>query len=207
MRNGKWTIWLFLTWLFTGILLAFFNRPIDDALWIIAGFIYLAFLLLGLVLFITTAILAYRNRNIYALAAAASFIVLGGGLLFVAPALSRFGNDLIVGYRFRTHHADYDRITSMAISGKLSKSSGEIEGVRYEIDKGSTIRVAFPQPGGILDNWEGIIYDPTGEVLKAKGWVGPEPKFSAPPEIVSLFGGQIVSCSHLLGDYYRCWFT
>jgi hypothetical protein len=59
---------------------------------------------------------------------------------------------------------------------------------------------------GFLDNWSGIVFDPTGAVMQADGWDAAG-KFRAPDAITKLFGGDIVSCSHILGDYYRCSFT
>ena len=71
----------------------------------------------------------------------------------------------------------------------------------YEVDPGPPIRIAFPQPGGILDNWEAVIYDPTGKVLQAQGLE------ATPPEISALFGGTLVQCEPIQESYYRCWFT
>lgn len=78
-------------------------------------------------------------------------------------------------------------------------------GIEYDVDYGPPIRVAF-RPVGMLDNWSAIIFDPTGEMLKADGF-DEEGNFAAPDGITKLFGGDLVSCRRLWGDYLHCAFT
>lgn len=207
MRNGKWTVWALFTWFLSGVLLAFFNRPFEDKLWVLTGVVYLAFVLAGIVLLGAASVSTYRKRSVFAFSAIVGFLLFGSILFFASPSISSAGDDLVVRYRFRRNAAEYDRIVAQARDGALAAPQGEMNGVHYVIDNGPPIRVAFPQPGGLLDNWEGIVYDPTGEVLKARGWAVDGTTFSAPSEIVGLFGGDIVTCSHLNGNYYRCRFT
>ena len=79
-------------------------------------------------------------------------------------------------------------------------------GTTFVLDTGPPIRVAFPFEGGILDNWEGIVYDPTDAVSQAKGFTQNN-EFTAPDNIKSLFGGDIVACSPMTTHYYHCTFT
>lgn len=77
------------------------------------------------------------------------------------------------------------------------------------VDPGPPIRVAFSW-GGILDNWRGLIHDPTGEVMKAnlldrKNWSNrDDPEYAA---VSGFFGGTLVRSRHLGGAWYLCWFT
>ena len=77
------------------------------------------------------------------------------------------------------------------------------------VDTGSAVRVAFSW-GGILDNWRGIVHDPTGEVMKAnildlKTWENRnDPDYAS---VSMLFGGTLIRAQHLGGDWYLCWFT
>ncbi|MEA3038187.1 MAG: hypothetical protein QOE79_700 [Sphingomonadales bacterium] len=68
------------------------------------------------------------------------------------------------------------------------------------------MRVAF-DPEGIFDNWDGIVFDPTGEVMSARGFDPVTGKFAAPDKITKLFGGDLLGCSRLSGAYYACAFT
>lgn len=78
-------------------------------------------------------------------------------------------------------------------------------GVGLNVDRGPPLRVAF-NPEGMLDNWSGIVFDPTGEVMQADGFDA-SGRFRAPDRITKLFGGDLVSCRRLWGDYYDCSFT
>lgn len=75
----------------------------------------------------------------------------------------------------------------------------------YVVDRGPPIRVAFPQ-GGIIDNWNGVVYDPTGIVKSATGWAE-NYQYTATLEAKTLFGGDLVYCEHVKDAFYRCWFT
>ena len=59
----------------------------------------------------------------------------------------------------------------------------------------------------MLDNWSGIIVDPTARVMEADGFDTATGEFAAPEEVTKLFDGDLVSCRHLWGDYYSCSFT
>jgi hypothetical protein len=71
------------------------------------------------------------------------------------------------------------------------------------------LRVAFVEPGGILDNWIGIVYDPTGVVLKSRQFKEDWSNWNAPAlgEIKRLFGGDLRWAEPLGGPWYRCTFT
>jgi len=67
-------------------------------------------------------------------------------------------------------------------------------GPRYEQPRGGVPRVAFPMGAGVLDNWQAIVHDPSGQVLRleqSRGW----------------FGGDLVVARPLWGDWYWCVFT
>ena len=81
----------------------------------------------------------------------------------------------------------------------------DTRGIRYIVDRGPPVRVAF-NPEGLLDNWSGIIFDPTGEVMLADGF-DQDGNFSAPDHVTKLFGGDLVGCRHLWRHYYSCSFT
>lgn len=207
MNNGKWTVWALGFWFIGGLLLAFFNRPLNDALWVLTAFVYIAYFLVGIILSVICVVNAIRTRNLYSRGSAVGFICSGLLLIFLIPPIASFGERLIVKYRFDSHIAQYQHIVSEANAGRMPSGYGIDESIRFHVDQGPPIRVAFPQPGGTLDNWEGIVYDPTGDVLKAQGWTGPDGKLTAPSDIISLFGGTLVSCIKIDGDYYRCSFT
>lgn len=93
----------------------------------------------------------------------------------------------------------------LGAGGDRLLQTGTANGVDFEIDAGPPVRIAF-EPDGFLDNWSGIVYDPTGAVMLAKGF-DRDGNFHAPERITKLFGGDLVSCRHFFDHYYRCNFT
>ncbi|MEH3159689.1 MAG: hypothetical protein PGN08_12625 [Sphingomonas taxi] len=80
------------------------------------------------------------------------------------------------------------------------------DGELVYIDPGPPVRAAF-DPQGLLDNWSGIVFDPSGDVMLAKGFNPITGTFAAPERITKLFGGDLVGCRPLVGHYYVCSFT
>jgi hypothetical protein len=111
---------------------------------------------------------------------------------------------------FLLNRGDYLQIVHRLESGQeVPEANGvwsEVMGHDVVVDAGPPLRVAFPQPGGLLDNWNGIVYDPTAKVETAQG-LSADGRFSASPKVRALFGGDIVKCSHIAGAFYRCSFT
>jgi len=104
------------------------------------------------------------------------------------------------------HH--YQSIISKAESQRMIQQDAayqEDDGVRYAVDAGPPVRVAF-NPAGILDNWSGIVFDPTHEVMLADGF-DDTGKFRAPERVTKLFGGDLVGCRRLTHDFSYCSFT
>ena len=111
---------------------------------------------------------------------------------------------------FLSHRDRYEEVVRFAQEGQFDADAREYQehdGITFTLDAGPPRRVAFPNPGGFLDNWSGVIYDPTGEVKLAAGFDSGTGEFVAPDRITKLFGGDLVSCRHLLGSFYNCSFT
>lgn len=96
-------------------------------------------------------------------------------------------------------------ITNESQSLHASRQRNDVS-ISYRVDSGPPVRIAF-NPDGIGDNWSGIVYDPTGEVMLAKGFDREGERLRTPFHILKLFGGDLVACRHIWGDYYRCSFT
>jgi hypothetical protein len=82
----------------------------------------------------------------------------------------------------------------------------QYRGTTYVADYATPRRVAF-EPSEFLDNWSGIVWDPTHEVMKADGFDTKTGRFHAPERITKLFGGDLVACRRLGGDWFDCSFT
>ena len=77
------------------------------------------------------------------------------------------------------------------------------------IEPGPPLRVVFVQPGGVLDNWVGIVYDPTGIVINARQFKDDWSNWNDPAlkEVRQMFGGDLRWVEPLGGPWYRCTFT
>ncbi|MEZ5300845.1 MAG: hypothetical protein R3F11_09365 [Verrucomicrobiales bacterium] len=101
------------------------------------------------------------------------------------------------------NHGEYAEIAAEA--ARDPAAAAQHKGV--EVDAGPPVRVAFSS-GGLLDNWHGIVHDPSGAVLDANlppgVWETVDP---AAREARAFFGGTLVRARHLWGDWYYCQFT
>lgn len=152
----------------------------------------LGWILYGLCLLL---VLLFRRQWREALA----LVALAAGLWWLGHPIAMIGERL----RFELNAGAYRQIVTE--SHRLP-DQGTAHGHTYRIDRGPPVRIAIVQ-GGLIDNWVGLVYDPTGEVLKAQGGDAGPGEFTAPPEIKGLFGGDLVFCERLTGSWYQCTFT
>lgn len=127
-------------------------------------------------------------------------------LSFALPSL-RAGNLAGTWTRLIGNRGTYDEIVRKARSQDewQNETYQEFCGVKFVVDHGPPVRVAF-NPTGILDNWAAIIFDPSGDVMKAEGF-DRNGRFAAPDHVTNLFGGDLVGCRRLAWNYYSCTFT
>jgi hypothetical protein len=202
---------LVLGWFSIGIAFAFFQRPLTDILWFLAWLAGVAYLALGVCL---AGYAAWRSFGPARASTSTVLLACGAvlGLALGAIPLARIGNALTTRTRYWLHHPEYARIVDSVLAARASRADSLVElnpAERYYVDPGPPVRLAFIQPGGFLDNWEGVVYDPTGIEQAARGWsyASGEQEFTAPMAIRRLFGGDLVECRQIDGPWYRCWFT
>jgi hypothetical protein len=77
------------------------------------------------------------------------------------------------------------------------------------VDQGPPLRIAFQLPGGLLDNFQAIVYDPSEYVMRANqfkadwsNWNDTELK-----PVKELFGGEMFHCDLIEDNWYLCSFT
>ena len=78
-----------------------------------------------------------------------------------------------------------------------------------QVDQGPPVRVAFYWQRGVIDNWVGLVYDPTAEVMKANGFKRDWSNWGDPrlKTVKGLFGGDLLRAKRVGKDWYLCWFT
>ena len=144
------------------------------------------------------------HRVAAALAAPAMILAV---LILVWPSLDA-GRHFGSLSRLIVNRSKYEAIIARSQSSKPDETGAYLEqqGITYIVDAGPPVRVAF-NPAGFLDNWSGIVFDPSGEVMQADGFDPGTGKFRATDGVTKLFGGDLVACRHLLWEYYSCAFT
>lgn len=80
------------------------------------------------------------------------------------------------------------------------------DGGHYIVECGPPVRVAFDLGGGFLDNWHGLVFDPSGVVENARTNMTTLVR-DPPGSPTKLFGGDIVWCRREKGDFFHCRFT
>lgn len=147
------------------------------------------------------------SKRVAAASAVPVMIIATAALAWPALAVGGYVGDLT---RLLLNQRRYEAIIANArLRKQASDGASTIKqdaGVEYIVDAGPPVRVAF-NPEGFLDNWSGIIFDPTGKVTLADGFNPVTGKFAAPDQVTKLFGGDLVECRHLWSAYYQCSFT
>jgi hypothetical protein len=133
----------------------------------------------------------------------------GWSMLAMAVAflpLSIVGGWLTNRLRFLYERPGYEHVVAAATANPVRGYHDTGTGPSHIIDEGPPVRVAFPWPGGIVDNWCGAVYDPSAEVLKVNALKVGSSEWRASP-VTQLFDGDMIWCEHLSGSYYLCCFT
>ncbi len=187
---GAWSAGLGFFLFIIGIPAAFLVLVVGSATWIVRSYQH------GKEFNVT------RDR-IVVYAAAPTLLVITICLSWPSLALGSYTGTMS---RLMLNRGNYEAIIAKVRSNPKPAWFHDDDGVTYSVDLGPPIRVAF-NPAGMLDNWSGIIYDPTGDVMLADGFDPKTGKFVAPDKVTKLFHGDLVSCRWLWGDYYDCSFT
>ncbi len=130
-------------------------------------------------------------------------------LLLVAasfPTFYFYGYDISFYSYFYWHKSQYEAVIAQ-VNSSTDCQSLLLDKFRTRVDCNSPRRVAIPMPGGIIDNWVGIVYDPTGLVMQANKVPMADLKNPKYAYVVGLFGGDMISARHLFGHWYVCSFT
>ena len=122
----------------------------------------------------------------------------------VAPLIDR----VAARSAFELRRSDYQSAVDMVNGSRAAMNGGTTaRGTTFLVDAGPPRRVAFVTNPGVVDNWAGVIYDPTDAVASAQAPSWTEAGAAVSPEVRELFGGDIVSCRHIDDHFYRCGFT
>lgn len=199
-------VWL---WAMAGLGMAFGWSAVFERLWIGALVLPALWAAVGVGLLARSCWRAATNRETWRGAVAVT--ALAGLTVVAAVPLAALGDAVRIDARLRSlepavavilerHRAD--------LTGTYGWQEGDAN-LPFVVDAGPPIRIAFLVPGGVTDNWTGIVYDPSGAVLQANTFAADWSNWddAALATVKSLFGGDLYRCEHLEGPFYRCFFT
>ena len=185
-------------WLLSVI--AYFAFYYDEIFGFLTFLVGCFLILAGGVIAVLAAGRAIRRKSMIGFATVALVLAVGS-VGWCTP----IGRELGARCKFMREKSEYVSIIARISDGAEKPDPGH----RVTVDDGPPLRVAFSW-GGILDNWRGVVHDPTGEVMKAnildlKTWSNrDDPDYVS---VAGLFGGTLIRAQHLEGDWYLCWFT
>jgi hypothetical protein len=170
----------------------------------IAGFSELALFFLGAILIVSWGYTAKKTQRYIAPGIAVAFIV-GCGFGFVY-----LPDDVSWKAKFYRHKRSYEarvaevyQMSPQQLQNLVQENKAEIKYKDCSIDLGPPIRVAFVWDG-IIDNWYGVMYDPSDTVRQVNEKEWNDPSYG---ELKNIFGGDLVSVKHIEGHWYFCSFT
>lgn len=192
----RWS-WIGL-WASAALLINALRFDLIDRFDILAGVFFLA-LWGGLIGLLIVAALEVKNRR-----GSRPSVLFFGVVLLTGVIFGLYGARIGTLTRFYALKSRYEAVVAEIRAGR---DPGPKSGCR--IEPGPPLRVAFPWPGGLLDNWCGVVYDPSGLVLKARRFRPDLSNFGDPDlqDVRRLFGGDLRSCEPLGGGWYFCCFT
>lgn len=185
-----------------------FHHDLIINLWILVWAIDAVIIGLGLISVIQLIIILRKKRNLSAAILLCALLAIGG---------ISYGTDLIkdlgLRLRFQRLKPAYSEIIEKLSSGKIP-NQGTYHEIRYESETDPVFRVSFSW-AGIVDNWYGIIYDPSGKIMRVNE-SDPRSKSQDPGapkidkelgKIRMVFGGLLYKAEKLGDHWYLCWFT
>jgi hypothetical protein len=188
---------LVILWLLCLAVRFLFYHEINEELWVLSLLIDGGLVLAGVILLIVLLCLKRRGAVVAA--------VVIGGFIWLGWFTS-IGWQAGTYFRMWRLESTYEK----EVTRIMALDDEALEGLKSsaDVDEGPPRRVAFGW-GGIIDNWSGIVYDPSGEVMLVRE---SEEELSKAEEaerdrIRSLFGGDLIKATHLWGPWYYCVFT
>jgi hypothetical protein len=150
-----------------------------------------------------------RSRTAAAVRAGSAIAIFAAGVVLFLPCIW-LTNSAIIWATLLFNHSGYSLIVDEVERGAITRDANAFyrsrHGITFALDSRPPVRVAFPAETGVLDDWDAIVYDPTGAVSQAKGFTQ-SGEFTAPDSVKTLFGGNVVACSPMITHYYRCTFA
>jgi hypothetical protein len=179
-----------------------FYFELSDALWLLLGLVDAVVLLLPGAAIAVIALIGMIRKTV-SLRHGYTTLAIAFAVFFLGW-LTPVGANLGLYFRLWRNESEYLRQVQIASDPSQRTSLDR----STSVDEGPPVRVAFSW-GGIMDNWIGIVHDPTGEVMEANRFRPDWSNWNDPAlgGGKRLFGGDLYRARHLWGNWYFCCFT
>jgi hypothetical protein len=190
-----------IVWVIATLLLLVFFPDLASVLGILMLGVQLAFLAFAINLLVCALARMRRSPRVATVCA----LIIVGGLVFAFTGGRSWGESA----RFAIVRHSYEHRLQEILSSFERGTPMESRYAEYEIEPGPPVRVAFMWQAGVTDNWVGLVYDPTGIVMKANEFKRDWSNWKDPAlePVKRLFGGDIVQTRHFKDHWYLCVFT
>lgn len=128
-----------------------------------------------------------------------------GLLRLVAPAVGWFTDQTLLYLK----EEDFKEIVQLAEAGSFERDRTYFQtyqGTTFKLDAGPPVRVAFLVPTLDRNGWYSVVFDPTGLVGQAKGYISKTDSFEVPSSVANLFSGYLIGCTKINADFHWCSF-
>ncbi len=151
-----------------------------------------------------SAINIYLSNKNYALKVIMSVVV----VLFLVLHMFPYG----ISYRVKLSFflPKCKTVINEVEQGKyLLGQSYEKNGLKFSINEKLPLKVVFVFKAGVVDNWVGLVYDPSRFVEKTKEFKLNSPSWNDKrfEDVKGLFGGDMYDCNLIEESWYICSFT
>ena len=199
--KDRFLIFATVSWVTAALLLLVFFSDLESTLWILMPLVQLAGLAFAIGLLVCAALRIRRSPRV----AAFCSLTIIGTLVFALTIGQSWGERT----RFALVRHSYEKQLAEILQSFDLGTPMKSEYGKYEIEPGPPIRVAFMWQAGVTDNWVGLVYDPSGIVMKANAFKRDGSNWNDPAleSVKRLFGGDIVRTRHLKDNWYLCVFT
>ena len=182
-----------------------FHHDLIISLWILVCGIDALIIVLSIISIIQLNVTIRKKRN--RLAGVFLCTLMGIGSIICGTDLVK---DLGLKLRFYQFKPTYSEIVDKLNLEKMP-DEGRHREINYKSETDPVFRVSFSW-GGIIDNWCGIVYDPSGKIMRCNE---SDPRFpdQGPKDdeelnkIRIIFGGVLYKAEKLSDHWYLCWFT
>ena len=142
-----------LFWFVVLLLFFVFSTPLAEWIWMLYIVPHYGLVLIGVGLVVASVVQSVRKKAVQVVPLVASLL---GLVLFFSVGFR--GGRLAL---FALRESRYEKLQAEATR------TGLVDGDAGVIEEGPPVRYAFYWQRGLLDNWVGVVHDPSGELMKS----------------------------------------